>query len=191
MINHQTACHLVDTAVDAILADSESFGEVLDELPAAIYVTDTGGTITYFNKRCIELAGRTPEIGADKWCVTWKLYTPEGEPLRHDQCPMAVALRERKSVRDVEAIAERPDGSRFHFVPFPTPLFDRDGNLAGAVNLLLDVSEQRTPEYLRTQAARCRSLATACYAQDIEETLTLMAAKYDEQALKLARASSN
>jgi PAS domain S-box-containing protein len=190
MINQQTARHLVETAVDAILADSESFGEVLDELPAAIYVTDTGGTITYFNKSCVELAGRTPEVGADKWCVTWKLYTPEGEPLPHDQCPMAVALHERKPIRDAEAIAERPDGTRFHFVPFPTPLFDRDGNLAGAVNLLLDVTRQRTPEYLRHQADKCRNLATACGAQDITETLTLMAAKYDEQAIKLTRASA-
>jgi hypothetical protein len=69
-------------------------------------------------------------------------------------------------------------------------LFDREGNLSGAVNLLLDVTRQRTPEYLRSQAARCRNLATACGAQDITETLTLMAAKYDEQALKLTRAST-
>jgi PAS domain S-box-containing protein len=145
MLNDQTACHLIETAAEAILTDSEGFRAALDELPAAVYVTDRDGTITYFNRVCVQLAGRTPRIGTDKWCVTWKLYTTDGEPLPHDQCPMAVALREGQPVRDAEAIAERPDGTRFHFVPFPTPLFDRDGNLAGAVNLLLDVKDQPAP----------------------------------------------
>lgn len=187
MINDQTACHLVETAADAILADREGFHAVLDELPAAIYVTDTEGTITYFNRGCVELAGRTPQLGADKWCVTWKLFTPDNEPLPHDQCPMAVAIRDRKPVRDAEAIVERPDGSRFHMVPFPTPLFDADGKLAGAVNLLLDVSEQRTPEYLREQAERCRRLGSACLDPAMTEALALMAAKYEEQAHRLTR----
>jgi hypothetical protein len=59
---------------------------------------------------------------------------------------MAVAIRERRSIRGAEAIAERPDGTRINFVPYPTPLFDEDGNLAAAVNLLLDVTEQRGPK---------------------------------------------
>ena len=190
MLNHETACLVVQTAVDAIQADRESFPEILDALPAAIYVTDAEGTITYFNQPCVELAGRVPTVGADKWCVTWKIFTPEGEFVPHDECPMAVAIRERRPLRDVEAIAERPDGTRVHFVPYPTPLYDNEGRFAGAVNLLLDVTRQRTPEYLRHQADKCRNLATACGAQDITETLTLMAAKYDEQAIKLARASA-
>ena len=100
---------------------------------------------------------------------------------------MAVALREGRPVRDAEAIAERPDGTRFQFVPYPTPLFDDEGCLAGAVNLLLDVTEQRKPEYLRQQAKRCLRLAAACTDRKIAETMALMAAKYEEQSLKLRR----
>ena len=185
MINDQTACHLVETAADAVLADRDGFHAILDELPAAIYVTDSEGTITYFNQGCVDLAGRTPQVCAVTWCVTWRLFTPDNQVLPHDQCPMAVAIRECKPVRDVEAIAERPDGTRFHFVPFSTPLFDADGNLAGAVNLLLDITEQRKPEYLHEQAERCRRLGAACGDLNRAEALALMAAKYDEQALKL------
>ena len=187
MMNDQTACHLVETAADAILADPGGFGAALDELPAAIYVTDTQGTIVYFNPKCVELAGRTPRAGTDKWCVTWKLFTPDNEALPHSQCPMAVAIRDRKPVRNVEAIAERPDGTRLHLLPFPTPLFDGDGRFAGAVNLLLDVTEKRTPDYLRKQASRCRRLAAACGDPALDEALTLMASKYDDQAHRLTR----
>ena len=52
-----------------------------------------------------------------------------------------------RSIRGVEAVAERPDGTRINFIPYPTPLFDEDGNLAGAVNLLLDVTSRRRPAY--------------------------------------------
>lgn len=185
MLTEQTACQIVDAAAEAIRAGS-NLHLILDAIPAAIYVTDRDGTITYYNEACIGLAGREPRLGVDKWCVTWKLFTTDGDFLPHDQCPMAVAVREGRPVRDAEAIAERPDGTRRHFVPYPTPLFDAEGRLNGAVNLLLDVTEKRKPAYLRSQAARCRRLAASLTDPQIAATLLLMAAKYEEQADKLS-----
>jgi PAS domain S-box-containing protein len=88
--------------------------ELLEALPAAIYTTDAAGRITYYNQAAVEFSGRRPILGSDEWCVTWRLFTPDGTPLPHDQCPMAVALREGRPVRGAEAIAERPDGTRSH-----------------------------------------------------------------------------
>jgi PAS domain S-box-containing protein len=119
--------------------------KVLDALPAAIYTTDAAGKITYFNPAAVELAGRTPTLG-DEWCVTWRLYLPDGTPLPHDECPMAVALKEDRAIRGVEAIAERPDGTRRPFLPFPTPFHDLSGKLVGAVNMLVDISERKDSE---------------------------------------------
>jgi PAS domain S-box-containing protein len=122
------------------------YRQVLQALPTAIYTTDANGKITFFNRAAVELAGRTPELGSDEWCVSWRLYHADGTPMPHDTCPMAVALKERRPVTDQEAIAERPDGSRVRFVPYPTPIFDRGGNLVGAVNMLLDVTERHEAE---------------------------------------------
>src|SRR5258705_2534361 len=113
--------------------DELEFRRVLDALPAAIYTTDAKGCITHFNPACVEFSGRTPELGSDHWCVTWKLFHPNGTPLPHDKCPMAVSLREQRSVRGAEAIAEQPDGSRIWFEPYPTPLFNSVGNLVGGI----------------------------------------------------------
>jgi PAS domain S-box-containing protein len=120
--------------------------ELLAAIPAAIYTTDAQGRITYFNEAAVELAGRTPELGSDEWCVTWKLFLPDGTPLPHDQCPMAVALREERPIRNAEAVAERPDGTRVPFIPFPTPLRDSSGKVVGAINMLVDISERRQAE---------------------------------------------
>jgi PAS domain S-box-containing protein len=120
--------------------------ELLAAIPAAIYTTDAEGKITYFNQTAVEFAGRTPTLGSDEWCVTWKLYNPDGTPLPHDQCPMAIALREGRPVRGAEAVAERPDGTRVPFVPFPTPLRDASGKITGAINMLVDLSERKQAE---------------------------------------------
>lgn len=120
--------------------------ELLAAIPAAIYTTDAQGKITYFNQAAVDFSGRTPELGSDEWCVTWKLFMPDGTPLPHDQCPMAVALREGRAVRGAEAVAERPDGTRVPFIPFPTPLLDPSGKVTGAINMLVDISERRQAE---------------------------------------------
>jgi hypothetical protein len=57
---------------------------------------------------------------------------------------MAVAIRENRRVRGVTAVAERPDGSRVHFMPFPTPLHDASDRLVGAVNVLIDLGAVQT-----------------------------------------------
>ena len=121
------------------------FRDLLQALPAAIYTTDEAGRITFFNRACIDFAGRTPKIG-EMWCVTWKLYLPDGTPLPHDECPMAVALKQNRPVRDVEAVAERPDGSRICFMPYPTQLRDDSGRLVGAVNMLVDITARKQAE---------------------------------------------
>jgi PAS domain S-box-containing protein len=132
---------------EARLRDSErQLQELIDTIPAAIYTTDAQGKITYFNQPAVELTGRTPTIGSDEWCVTWRLYQPDGRGLPHDQSPMAIALKEGRAIRNAEVVAERPDGTRVPFIPYPTPLRDGAGNIVGAINMLVDVSERKQAE---------------------------------------------
>ena len=132
---------------NATEASEQRFREMIDALPAAVYMTDAGGRITHFNSACVAFAGRTPQVG-EHWCVTWKLYHPDGKPLPHDACPMAITLKEKRAVRGAEAIAERPDGTRIWFQPYPTPLFDDAGTLVGGINMLVDITERKQSELL-------------------------------------------
>ncbi len=122
------------------------FRELLDALPAAVYTTDAAGRITYYNEAAAALWGHRPMLGSSEWCGSWKLYWPDGTPMPHDQCPMAVALKEDRPVRGLEAACERPDGMRVPFIPYPTPLHDESGQLVGAVNMLVDISERKRTE---------------------------------------------
>lgn len=118
--------------------------------------------------------------------MTWKLFTMAGEPLAHEACPMAVAIKQQRSVRNAVAIAERPDGSRRAFSPYPTPLFDDAGALTGAVNLLIDVTAAQGRE-LRTQADRCRRLANSVTDAKASRVLDDMAIGYERTAASLTQ----
>jgi PAS domain S-box-containing protein len=142
------------------MADARRARELLEALPAAIYTTDPAGRITYYNQAAVELWGRRPELGDDQWCGSWRLYWPDGTRMAHDECPMAVALRGERPVRNAEAVAERPDGTRVPFIPYPTLLRDAAGAVVGAVNMLVDITERKAAETaLRDREARLALLA--------------------------------
>ena len=182
--NPGSAEELVGTAAAILRADGPDRLRRFDQFPAPVYATDERGTITYFNPACIAFAGRAPALGIDQWCVSWKLHSDDGVALPHDQCPMAIAVREGRSVRGVEAFAERPDGSRTRFRPFPTPAIGEDGSVIGAVNLVvpLDGAAERK---LLTTAAKCRNLAQWVSDIPASETLKHMADECEGQAAVL------
>jgi PAS domain S-box-containing protein len=142
-------------------------------LPAAVYTTDAQGRLTHFNQACVELSGRVPKLGTDKWCVSWKLHYPDGRRMPHDECPMAIALKRGRVVHGTEAIAERPDGSRIWFAPYPTPLRDARGRVVGGINMLVDITERKRAEIAAMRlAAVVRSSHDAIAAKDLNGIIT-------------------
>jgi PAS domain-containing protein len=184
MLETARAERLLDEVLGALSGDAWQL--TLDELEAPAYLTDTDGKVTYWNRACVEFAGREPKLGRDRWCVTWKLYTMAGDPLPHESCPMAVALKQHQIVRNAIAIAERPDGSRRAFMPYPTPLYDDTGAMTGAVNMLIDVTAEQGAE-LRSQAERCRRLAKSVTDSDASRVLDDMAIGYERSAASLSQ----
>jgi PAS domain S-box-containing protein len=174
----------LDSALEALELNGSQRRKLLDALPVPVYLTDPDGMLTYWNRACAEFAGREPTLGKDRWCVTWRIHTPADEPLPHDRCPMAMAVKEQRAVRGEVAIAMRPDGSRKAFAPYPTPLFDRDGDLVGAVNMLIDISDEQS-DILAEQARRCRRLADAISDRYTTDLLRGMADGYDRNAAAL------
>jgi PAS domain S-box-containing protein len=138
-------------------AAERSSRQMLESLDVAIYTTDPEGRLTFFNDAAAVFWGRRPELG-ELWCGSYKLYYPDGAPMAHDECPMAIALRDGRELRGVEAIAERPDGSRVAFTPYPTVLRDPDGTVIGAVNVLVDITDRvRVEDSLRASAEALRA----------------------------------
>jgi PAS domain S-box-containing protein len=126
------------------------FRRLLDTLPVSAYTCDADGLITYHNQQAVRLWGREPKLHhpADRFCGSFRLYASDGSPLRHDECWMARALQEGETYEAQEILIERPDGSRVAALAHASPIRDAGGELIGAVNILVDISERK-----RTQDA--------------------------------------
>jgi len=140
----------------ADLTDSQQaetpYRSFLDAVAVAVYTTDIDGRITFFNQAAVDLWGRRPELG-EEWCGSLRLFHLDGRPMRHDECPMAIALKEHRPVRGEVAYAERPDGRRVAFMPYPTPLRDSENTMIGAVNVLVDVTDRLAAEQALQKSA--------------------------------------
>jgi len=155
-----TRCFTADitaqkTNFNALQESEQRYRNLIHCLPAAIYTTDQDGYITMYNDAAAELWGRHLEIGKDMWCGSWKIYETDSiteVPL--SQCPMAIALKEKRKVTsNAPFIVERPDGEKRYFIPYPEPIFDSKGNMTGAFNMLVDVTESKLAEAEKSKLA--------------------------------------
>ncbi|MCI0649937.1 MAG: PAS domain-containing protein, partial [Chloroflexi bacterium] len=130
------------------------FQRLLEKLPAGAYMCAPDGLITYFNQRAVELWGRAPKLNdpVDRFCGSFRLFSSDGSPIRHDQCWMALALLENREYNGHEIIIERPDGCRLTTLAYANPIRDESGWLLGAVNVLVDITDRKRAEEVLRQA---------------------------------------
>jgi PAS domain S-box-containing protein len=112
------------------------------------------------------------------------MYWPDGTPLPHDKCPMAVALKEKRDFtgNGQEAIAEQPDGTRIPFMAFPSLLRDAAGEVVGALNMFVDISERKRHEEL---AQRLASIVESSEDAIIGKTLEGIITSWNKSAERL------
>lgn len=149
------------------------FRALLEKLPAAAYTCDAEGLITYYNQRAAHLWGRAPVVNSatDRYCGSFKLFSCDDTPIAHDQCWMAVALRDGKEYNGYEIVIERPDGSRWTALAHANPLYDDAGRLSGAVNVLVDITERKRAEEVLREADRNKNEFLAMLAHELRNPL--------------------
>ena len=147
---------------------------LLDNLEAAVYICDAAGYITMYNAAAATLWGREPVIGKDLWCGSWKIFEVDGiTPVPLDSCPMAITLKQGKPIKGREIIIQKPNGERCFVVPHPRPFFDDLGQVAGALNLLVDVSAfKRREEGEAHMAAIVHSSDDAIISKTLDGIIT-------------------
>ena len=153
------------------------FRGLLEMLPAAAYTCDAQGLITYYNERAVELWGRAPALHdpADRFCGSFKLYAPDGAPIPHEDCWMALALRNDRAYDGCEILIEQPDGDRRVALAHAKPMHDDDGRLIGAVNVLVDITNRKRAEDAVNDANRAKSEFLAAMSHELRTPLNAIA----------------
>lgn len=147
MINSEASClsaEIVDQVHESFTEIMRKQSEIIKNLTGAIYACDKNGYVKFYNNAAAELWGREPNIGKDRWCGSWKIYESDGiTPMPFEDCPMAIAFKEKRSVRDKAIVIERPDGIKRKIMPFPDPILNSAGEIVEAVNMLVDITETK------------------------------------------------
>ncbi|MGN6530315.1 MAG: PAS domain S-box protein [Ginsengibacter sp.] len=125
-----------------IRESEKKYRELVTDLPVALYTCNAEGDILLYNEAAIQLWGRVPQAGIEKWNGAYRMYTTDGSLLLRENAPMALTLKEGRT-NQFEYIIERKDGSRRNIMPFPQILFDNNGKITGAINLLQDITDEK------------------------------------------------
>ena len=117
---------------------------LLEALPVAAYLCDRDGLIPYYNQPAVALWGRAPAPNdpKDRWCGSFRLFSSSGVPIAHEESWMAQTVHSGQPHYGHELVVERPDGLVVPVLVYTNPLFDTEGRVTGAVNLLIDVSNR-------------------------------------------------
>jgi PAS domain S-box-containing protein len=117
--------------------------EILELLPIATYVCDAAGRIVQYNRRAVELWGRTPERGQshDDFVAQYRFFGGEGEQLPHSK--MAEVLKTGRTIREEEVTVVRADGTEIAVLLNIDPLINPQGKLIGAISCFQDITERK------------------------------------------------
>ena len=159
---------------NALRAGETQFHRLLDTLPTGAFTCDPEGLITYFNAAAARIWGREPSLrdAADRYDGAYRLFTPDGVAIQHNQSWMALALQKNREYNGYEMVIERPDGSRVSVVSHANPIHDEDGKLIGAVNVLVDVTERKKAEEVLQDYDRMKDEFLATLAHELRNPLT-------------------
>jgi PAS domain S-box-containing protein len=146
--------------------------QLADYLPEAVYSCDMTGRVIDFNLAAVTLWGRAPQLGLEYWCGSKAMYTLEGVALPHDECPVAIAIKERREVGRIEAMIERPDGERRYVLAHPRLIRNDAGDITGAVNVVVDITERRQLEDQLRQNDRRKDAFISTVAHELRSPLS-------------------
>jgi PAS domain-containing protein len=129
---------------------------LLDQLPIGIATFDCDGGLVRYNRRAIELWGRTPDLGVAA------------------DLPVAEVIRARTPLRDREIVLERADGSHVCVSANADPLLGEKGEMLGVVICFTDITALKLKQQERERDARqlLDVLPTALYTTDAEGRIT-------------------
>lgn len=130
------------------------YKELIHNLPIATVSSDFEGRILLYNKAAVNLWGREPEIGRDKWCGSYKLYCKNGSLLSNEISPMAVAIKEGRKATAEEIIVERPNGEMLNVLINPVPYKDSTGKVIGIVNMGIDITDSKKAEKILRESEK-------------------------------------
>ncbi|QJR37038.1 hybrid sensor histidine kinase/response regulator [Gemmatimonas groenlandica] len=152
-------CYFSDTSASVFaqrrLADSEAqYRQLFQSAPIAMFACDASGVLLSYNALAVEVWGRQPEHGQDRYDGAIRLWRPDGTALLDANNPMVAVLSGDAPVRNLHVLIERPDGSRLPVSLSIAAQSNANGETTGAIGSFIDISDRIRADEARAESQR-------------------------------------
>jgi PAS domain-containing protein len=118
--------------------------QVAGYLATPVFLVDEDGSLEYYNEPAEALLGRryeeTGQIPLETWGSLWPATDADGQPLDHEELPLAIAVRDRRPVQATICV-HGSDGHDRELIVTALPLEAADGAHLGAFAIFWEGSE--------------------------------------------------
>ncbi len=123
-------------------------GQIVETSPSAIAVVDIEGSIVFTNRQAENLfgAGKKEILNRKYNDKEWQITDFDGKPVPDEELPFRRIVDLKKSIFDMRHTIMKKDGSQAFLSINGTPWFDDDGNVAGAVFNINEVTHLKKLE---------------------------------------------
>ena len=132
--------------------------KILEILPIGLWFADKNGTLLHGNPMGIKIWGAEPHVPISEYGIfkAWRL--PAREPVKPEEWALAKTIRNGVTIVDELLEIESFDGKRKTILNYTAPVLDDNGNLDGAIVVILDISDRTALENQLRQAQKMESI---------------------------------
>lgn len=149
-----------EQAEAALRESEERFRSLFASAPMGVFACDRDGVIQQYNALAVEMWGREPVRGEERYCGSIWLWLPDGRRLPHAESPIMDVLRTGRSALNIEVSIERPDGSRVPVLANFAALKNDESEIIGAITSFMDLTERKSLEQQSLRTQRMASIGT-------------------------------
>jgi PAS domain S-box-containing protein len=128
---------------EAALAANRLLQALIETMPVGAVIADAKGEVLVTNSAGRDILGSAVRGSVTRPEREYTPQYPDGSPFPYSDMPLAHALREGRTHRDVEFFIRRADGEKRNLLASAAPVLDARGQIVSAITVFQDITERK------------------------------------------------